>query len=147
MNMGVFHNSRLQNGEKFTRSLPLMRLNRVNLSYEVVSGHFLKSGPVSLYIWVFPLPFCFKTASKFQNAFKNEIRVQFFPRHQKLKNCKRLQKGFKGTSKGSKSSQVLLNEEISPRSLHLAGPSLIWSCLESFWSLFEVRLVLRGGPL
>jgi hypothetical protein len=40
--------------------------------------------------------------------------------------------GFKRASNGSKSSQVLLNEEISLKSLRLAGPSLIWSRLKSF---------------
>ena len=45
--MGVFTNSGLQIEEKFTRSLPFELLNRVNLSYEVVSGHFSKSRPIS----------------------------------------------------------------------------------------------------
>jgi hypothetical protein len=45
--MGVFTNSGLQIEEKFTRSFPFERLNRVNLSYGVVSSHFSKSRPVS----------------------------------------------------------------------------------------------------
>ena len=45
--MRVFTNSGLQIEEKFTRSLPFELLNRVNLSYEVVSGHFSKSRPIS----------------------------------------------------------------------------------------------------
>ncbi len=42
-----------------------------------------------------------------------------------------LQKRFKRASNGSKSSQVLLNEEIWARSLHLARPGSIWSRLKS----------------
>ena len=57
-----------------------------------------------------------------------------------------LQKGFKMTSNGSKSSQVLLNEKISSRSLHLAGPGLIRSRLECFRSILTLQGVLRGTP-
>ena len=39
--MGFFTNSGLQSEENSSRSLPFERLNRVNLSYGVVSGHFL----------------------------------------------------------------------------------------------------------
>ena len=105
---------------------------------------------VTLQAWISEKShFYHEYASKLaQNRFKISKALQKSKIAPDIKHSKmdplELQKGFKMTSNGFKSSQVLLNEEIWARSLHLARLGLIWSRLKSLWSLFEVRLVLRG---